>query len=54
MNTELSKFCSSGDLEGVKRLIRSGANVNIGDYDSRTPIHFAASHGQLEVIKFLI
>lgn len=28
--------------------------MNRGDYDRRTPLHLAASTGQLKVVKFLI
>lgn len=52
--THLCTAASAGDLEGVKSLVNSGADINKGDYDYRTPLHLAAAEGRLEVAEFLI
>merc|ERR1711935_1226054 len=50
----LLKYCSTGDLDGVKRLIMRGTEIEEGDYDGRTAIHLAASEGHIQVVEFLI
>eukprot|EP01080_Neovahlkampfia_damariscottae_P010211 gene10211-2631_t len=55
----VSQVCfaaSKGDVEKLKTLFDENPNfsVNDGDYDYRTPLHLAASEGQLEVVKYLI
>eukprot|EP01061_Rhynchopus_euleeides_P006406 TRINITY_DN15452_c0_g1_i1.p1 TRINITY_DN15452_c0_g1~~TRINITY_DN15452_c0_g1_i1.p1 ORF type:complete len:747 (+),score=297.08 TRINITY_DN15452_c0_g1_i1:326-2242(+) len=46
----------NGDLESIKVLVESDAGwqVDVQDYDSRTPLHIAAEHGHHEVAEFLI
>ena len=51
---ELIWSASHGDLDQILRLEAEGVDPNIADYDGRTPLHLAASEGQLEVIKHLI
>lgn len=50
----LCKYCANGSVDGVKRLIRSGVDINAGDYDGRTPLHLACSEGKIDVVKELI
>ncbi len=45
---------SNGDIEELCRLYSEGLDLNLADYDGRTPLHLAAAEGQVEVIKFLI
>eukprot|EP00301_Raphidiophrys_heterophryoidea_P004129 c11819_g1_i1.p1 GENE.c11819_g1_i1~~c11819_g1_i1.p1 ORF type:complete len:870 (-),score=227.03 c11819_g1_i1:956-3565(-) len=56
MTTSTTELCSAaarGDLAEMKRLLRKGADPNLGDYNKRTPLHIAASNGHLDVVKFL-
>ena len=36
---KLLRACEKGNLKKVKKLIKSGANVNIKDKDARSPLH---------------
>lgn len=42
------------DLKEVKRLIKSGADINALDEKGRTPLHIAASTGRLSLVKYLV
>jgi ankyrin repeat protein len=54
-NLETVVAASLGDLQRLKELVDQGtAKANGGDYDSRTPIHLAASTGRLETVTFLV
>ena len=44
----------NGHLDVTKYLISQGAEVNRGDNDGRTALHFAAQEGHLDVTKYLI
>ncbi|KAL8144259.1 hypothetical protein V2J09_017291 [Rumex salicifolius] len=43
-----------GDLEGIKELLDSGADINFRDIDNRTPLHVAACQGYREAVELLI
>ncbi|AFZ80865.1 hypothetical protein BEWA_002720 [Theileria equi strain WA] len=48
-------FASSiGNAEIVGKLLKSGANVNIGDSQGWTSLHCASEYGHLEIVKMLI
>jgi glutaminase len=40
-------------LEKLKSLQIYGAKLSATDYDGRTPLHVAASYGQLPIVEFL-
>ena len=43
-----------GDLQEVQTLFELGSvDINAGDFDKRTPLHFAASQGNVDVVRFL-
>jgi glutaminase len=44
----------NGDLEELYRLRILGVNMDIGDYDKRTPLHCASLGGHLDVVQFLV
>lgn len=59
MNTDSSSsaLCSAAstdDMEQLKRLVENKANVNAGDYDSRTPLHLAAAEGNDKAAEYLL
>lgn len=45
---------ASGDLPLLKQLFSKGYDLNVEDYESRTAMHLAASHGHFSVVKFLL
>lgn len=34
----------------LRRLLRAGAPVDIGDYDGRTPVHIASAEGNTVIV----
>ncbi|KAF9242309.1 ankyrin repeat-containing domain protein [Melanogaster broomeanus] len=42
------------NLETTQFLVVQGCDINAEDFDGRTPLHYAARHGDLSVIHFLI
>ncbi|XP_051115448.1 integrin-linked protein kinase 1-like [Andrographis paniculata] len=51
---KLLYMTNENDLEGIKELLDSGADVNFLDIDYRTALHIAACQGYGEVAKLLI
>jgi glutaminase len=47
----LCTLCAKGDLTGIRAILSAGADANGTDYDGRSPLHLAASEGQLAVVK---
>jgi glutaminase len=45
---------SKGDVRTLQRLLGEQYNLELGDYDQRTPMHLAAAGGHIEVIEFLL
>lgn len=45
---------SEDDIEAMRSLRKAGVDLNIGDYDNRTPIHVAVATGRIKAVKYLI
>ena len=53
VDRELCRAAAEGNIEEFKRLIKKGAEVNVKDYDQRTPLHLAVSSRQPELVNFI-
>ncbi|MHC4952493.1 MAG: glutaminase A [Planctomycetota bacterium] len=49
---ELCWAASEGDLQGIRRLVARGVNLDEADYDGRTALHLAASEGHANVVDY--
>lgn len=54
LDWQLRYAAIEGDLEGVKRLVAAGANVNAKDEYGRTPLHEAAERDHIKVVTYLV
>jgi len=45
---------SNGNIRTLERLVNEQRDLQIGDYDMRTPLHLASAEGQLEAVQFLL
>ncbi len=45
---------SKGDISAVQRQLTLGADLNVADYDRRTPLHLAAAEGQEAMVRFFV
>jgi len=50
---KILSYAASGDLGALKRMYFKNCDLNVMDYDHRTPMHVAAASGNLEIVKFL-
>ena len=52
-DTSMHWAAQRGDVDGMKRLVESGADVNVENNVGETPMHFAARNGHVEAMKWL-
>ena len=43
-----------GDFGQLELCLQEGGDISAGDYDMRTPLHIAASEGNLEMCRYLL
>jgi glutaminase len=51
---ELIYAAAEGDLRAIQRLVARGVDLDVADYDLRTPLHLAAAEGHEEIVQFFI
>ena len=51
---ELIYAAAEGDLEAIQRLVARGVELDVADYDRRTPLHLAAAEGHESVVQYFI
>eukprot|EP00746_Dinoflagellata_sp_MGD_P165987 gnl/MRDRNA2_/MRDRNA2_95591_c0_seq1.p1 gnl/MRDRNA2_/MRDRNA2_95591_c0~~gnl/MRDRNA2_/MRDRNA2_95591_c0_seq1.p1 ORF type:complete len:821 (+),score=211.88 gnl/MRDRNA2_/MRDRNA2_95591_c0_seq1:85-2547(+) len=54
LQDQLLHAARQNDMEGVRRAIEAGINVNMKDPDGWTPIMWAAMHGSLDLVQLLL
>ncbi|MCP4370085.1 MAG: hypothetical protein GY797_18515 [Deltaproteobacteria bacterium] len=54
INKELIKAAKKGKAEDVYQLLKNGADVNVKDRKSMTPLHYASLKGHIEVVRILL
>ena len=53
-NTAIHVASSGGNLDIVMALIEAGAQIDNKNEDEQTPVHLAAKHGRLKVLKYIL
>ena len=53
-NTYMHSACALGQLECAQLLFRFGASVKASDKSGVTPLHDAAYHGNIQIVKWLV
>ncbi|MDY7095412.1 MAG: glutaminase A [Acidobacteriota bacterium] len=51
---DLCWAASEGDVDGIRRLLVQGVDLEEADYDGRTALHLAASEGRAEVVELFV
>lgn len=50
----LHRFCDEGNLEGIKKILKSKVDIDAFDQNGLTPLHLALRKGHVEIGRFLI
>ena len=50
MAEHLCQCIFTGDMALMRRYIKAGVDINMGDYDQRTPLHIAAAEINLPAV----
>ncbi|KAL1189786.1 Integrin-linked protein kinase 1 [Cardamine amara subsp. amara] len=50
----LMYLANEGDIDGIKKMLDSGTNVDYRDIDGRTALHIAACQGRTDVVELLL
>jgi ankyrin repeat protein len=51
---EFQRLIKKGDLIGVRKLVSSGADINLGNRFGWTPLMLAANEGHTPIVEFLL
>ncbi|GIX72961.1 ankyrin-1 [Caerostris extrusa] len=54
LQTDLFKALKEGNIEGVRKSLESGSDLNARSMDSWTALHFASASPNLEVVKYIL
>ena len=53
--SNLITAAANGDLDEVNMLVQLGnVDINVGDYDKRTPLHLACGEGHMSIVQALV
>ena len=50
----MCEAASKGNFNMIQKLVKCVSDVNVLDYDNRTPLHIATSIGNKEIVELLI
>jgi ankyrin repeat protein len=53
-NTPLMEAAQAGHVNVVSQLVNAGAALNVVNKDGQTPLHFAATHGEDEMLALVV
>ena len=54
LDVELLDYVYEGNIEGIKEVLKQGANINCSDENGNTPLLFAVASKDLELVKLLV